>query len=371
MYTDFGAQQTKSRVAWGHATYQAFRDNFFFDGWLGKGQDCIVEHVTELTTSDKGTTGAMLRLVADIYGGGVTGDNQLRGRERSLSSAWQEITFDQIRNGVVTKGELAEQKAVIQTRDEAKDILGRWVAETVEDQLVLSASGISYAFNLDGSPRITPDGQDPWTGLDYAANVRAPSLNRHVRWDAATKTFKQGDTTAVAATDVASYAMLPSLWALAKRKRIKPIREGGKEYLVYLTTPEQLAQFWKDPDFRTNIVQGGVRGSTNPIFLNATIMMNGLVIQDFNKIYNTLGAASGSKWGASGTVDGARSLLLGAQALAFADLKIPMWKEEMDDYENVKGIAVRKMMGILQPQFPDPFTGTIEDFNRVAVDAAI
>ena len=57
--------------------------------------------------------------------------------------------------------------------------------------------------------------------------------------------------------------------------------------------------------------------------------------------------------------------------LAFADLKIPMWKEEMDDYENVKGIAVRKMMGVLQPQFPDPFTNTLEDFNRICVDTAI
>lgn len=371
MFNDFGSQQPKSKLAWGHATYKAFRDNFFFDGWLGEGQDCIVEHITELSTNDKGVTGAMLHLVADIYGGGVVGDNQLRGRERSLDSAWQEVTYDQIRNGVVTKGEMSEQKSVLQTRDSAKDVLGRWVAETCEDQLVLCASGISFAFNLDGSPRVTPAGQDAWTGLDYAANVRPPSANRHVRWDNTNKVFAAGDTTAVAATDTPSYALIPALWAHARRRRIKPIRSGGKEYLIYLTTPEAMASFWKDPDFRTIIVQGGVRGSQNPIFQNATVTMNGLVLIDYNKIYNTLGAADGSKWGSGGHVDGARSLLLGAQALAFVDLKIPMWKEELDDYDNINGIAVRKWMGVLQPEFPDPFTQTTEDFNRICVDHAI
>ena len=316
MYTDFGSQQPKGKLAWGHETYRAFRENFYFMPWLGQGQNTIIEHIKELSTNDKGTTGAMLRLVADIYGGGVTGDNQLRGRERSLSSAWQEVTYDQIRNGVVTKGEMAEQKAVIQTRDEAKDVLGRWIAETAEDQLVLTASGISFAFNLDGSPRITPAGQDPWVGLDYAANVRAPSLNRHVRWDSTTKKFLQGDTSAVIAGDTPSYSMLASLPAIAKRRRIKSIKEGGKDYMVFLTTPEAIASFYKDPDFRSVIVTGGVRGSSNPIFNNGIVTLHGLVIQDYNKVYNTLGAASGSKWGSGGTVDGARSLLLGAQALA-------------------------------------------------------
>lgn len=371
MYTDFAGQQPKQRLAWGHETYRAFRESFFFDGWLGKGQDCIVEHITEITQNDKGTSGAMLRLVADIYGGGTTGDNRLRGRERKLDAAWQEVTFDQIRNGVVTKGELAEQKSVVQTRDEASDVLARWMANTVEDQLMLMASGISFGFNLDGSPRVSPDAQDNWTGLDYAANVRAPSANRFYRWNAATDTFLPGDTTQIVVGDKPVYKMLPQLFALARRKRIKPIRSKGKDYLVFLTTPEAISSFYQDPDFRTTIVQGGVRGDDNPIFKNATVTLHGLVLQDYTKVFNTLGAADGQKWGAGGHIDGARSLLLGSQALAFADLKVPMWKEELDDYENVKGIAVRKWMGVLQPQFPDPFTGTTEDFNRIAIDHAI
>lgn len=371
MFTDFAAQQPKQKLAWGHETYRAFRENFFFDGWLGQGQDAIVEHITEITTNDKGVSGAMLRLVADIYGGGTVGDNQLRGRERRLDAAWQEVTFDQIRNGVVTKGELAEQKSVIQTRDEAKDVLARWMANTVEDQLILCGSGISFSQNIDGSPRVSPDAQDNWTGLDYASNVRAPSTNRHVRWDSTTNKFVQGNTAAVIAGDTPVYKMLPQLFALARRRRIKPIRSKGKDYLVFLTTPEAISSFYQDPDFRTTIVQGGVRGDDNAIFKNATVTLHGLVLQDYTKVYNTLGAAGGSKWGASGTVDGARSLLLGAQALAFADLKVPMWKEELDDYENVKGIAVRKWMGVLQPRFPDPFSGTVEDFNRICVDHAI
>jgi hypothetical protein len=371
MYTDFAAQQPKSRVNWGHETYRQFRDEFFFDGWLGQGQSCIVEHITELSQNDKGETGAMLHLIADLYGGGTTGDNTLRGRERKLESAWQMVTYDQMRNGVVTKGELAEQKSVIKTRDEAKDVLGRWLANTTEDQIILAASGISFAYEIDGSPRVAPAGQDNWTALDYAANVRAPSANRHLRWDSTTGSFVAGDTTAVIAADTPVYKMLPQLWALARRRRIKPIRVGKKDYLVLLTPPETISAFYQDPDFRQVIVQGGVRGTDNPIFANATVTMHGFVLQEYNKVFTTLGAASGSKWGAAGTVDGARSLLLGSQALAFADLKVPAWKEEMDDYENVKGIACRKWMGVLQPRYPDPFTGTVEDFNRICIDHAI
>jgi hypothetical protein len=372
MYTDFAGQQPKQRLAWGHETYRQFRDNFFFDGWLGKGQGAIVEHITELSQNDKGETGAMLRLVADLYGGGAVGDNTLRGRERKLDSAWQMVTYDQMRNAVVTKGELNEQKSVIKTRDEASDVLGRWLANSTEDQLILCASGISFAYEIDGSPRVAPAGQDNWTSLDYAQNVRPPSTYRYVRWDSATGTFLPGDTTQIKAADTPVYKMLPQLWALARRRRIKPIRVGKKDYLVLLTPPETISAFYQDPDFRQVIVQGGVRGTDNPIFENATVTMHGFVIQEYNKVFTTLGATSGvGKWGAGNAIDGARSLLLGSQALAFADLKVPMWREEEDDYQNVKGIACRKWMGVLQPRFPDPFTGTVEDFNRICIDHAI
>ena len=76
----------------------------------------------------------------------------------------------------------------------------------------------------------------------------------------------------------------------------------------------------------------GDRGKMNPIFTGATLTMDGLIIHTNNRVYNTAGAASGSKWGSGGNVDGTRSLLLGQQAMLYADIwGAADWHEETLD----------------------------------------
>lgn len=371
MYTDFAAMQPQRVRAWRNKAYQAFRDNFFFDNWLGKGQGAIIEHITEISEGPKGTSGAYLHLIADIHGGGVTGDNEMEGRERRLDASWQEITIDQLRNGVVNRGRMNDQRTVFNFRDEAAEKLGRWLADSTEEQFVLTASGLSYGLNLDGSPRVTPAGQDDWTALDYADDVKGPSAGRHFRYDGANKLLVPGDSTQVVAGDKPSFNLIPALWALGQRSGVKPLRVGGEDFYVYLCSPEEEMALMQDPDFRNILVQGGDRGSKNPIFKRGRLTMNGILIQPYRRVFTTLGAASGSKFGATGTVDGTRSLLLGAQALAYADIEIPEWNEDKFDYENRRGIVINKMMGMLKPQFPDATTGKTEDFGILAIDHAL
>lgn len=371
MYTDFAAQQPQRILAWRKKAYQAFRDNFFFDTWLGKGQGSIIDHVTEISDGPKGTSGAFLHLIADIHGGGITGDNELEGRERRLDSSWQEINIDQLRNGVVNKGRMNDQRTVYNFREEASDKLGRWMADSTEEQFILTASGISYGLNLDGSPRVTPAGQDPWSNLDYADDVKAPSAGRHYRYDATAKELVLGGSAAITATDKVDFNLIPNLWAIAQRANIKPLRVGGEDFYVYMCSPEEEMQLMQDDKFRSILVNAGDRGSKNPMFKRGRLTMNGILIQPYRRTFTTLGAASGQKWGASGDIDGSRSLLLGAQAIGYADIEIPEWNEEKFDYQNRKGIAINKMMGILKPQFPDPTTGRTEDFGVIAIDKAI
>lgn len=371
MYTDFAAKQPQLIRAWRKKAYQSFRDNFFFDNWLGSGQGAIIDHVTEISEGPKGTSGAYLHLIADIHGGGVTGDNELEGRERRLDSSWQEITIDQIRNGVVNKGRMNDQRTVFNFRDEASEKLGRWMADTTEEQLIHTASGISFSLNLDGSPRVTPAGQDDWTSLDYADDIRAPSAGRHYRYDGTNKVLVQGDSTQVTAGDKSTFNLIPGLWALAQRAGVKPLRVGGEDFYVYLCSPEEEMQLMQDKDFREILIHAGDRGSKNPIFKRGRLTMNGILVQPYRRVFTTLGAASGSKWGSGGTVDGSRSLLLGAQALGYADIEIPEWVEKTFDYDNRKGININKMMGMLKPQFPDAVTGKTEDFGVIAIDHAI
>lgn len=76
------------------------------------------------------------------------------------------------------------------------------------------------------------------------------------------------------------------------------------------------------------------------------------------------------KWG-GGAVEGSRSLLLGAQALAMADLGPVGWEEEFYDLKNRWALGVDKMAGFLKPKFLDSYTNTVEDFGVIAVDHAL
>lgn len=367
--TDLGAGQPYNKYAWGHKAYDEFIEQFFFTGMLGNGENAIIEHITELTKNSKGEVGAWLRLILDIHGGGVVGDNSLVDRERNLEASWIAAHFDQMRNGMVTKGRLSEQKSVIDQRKEFRKKMARWYAEVQEIQAILTASGITYDQNIDGSPRVTPAGQDLWTDLAYAADVTAPTSNRHYRVDA-TDILDAGDTTQVAAADVPTYKVIPQLEALASTSHLTPLRYGGEEYYLWLIHKNSMARLWQDADFRSVVVDGSVRGPNNPVFKNTKVTMNNLIIKPYNRVYNTTGAASGvSKWGSGEAIDGTRSLLLGAQALAFVDLGPLNWEEETRDYKNRWGLGVDKMAGWLKPKFKSSYTQTVEDL-LIAVDMA-
>ena len=372
--TDFFAMQPANKDAWGHKAYDEFIEQFFFTQFLGKGGMSVIDHITELTKNSKGEAGAWLHCVLDIHGGGIFGDNTAEGRERSLEASWIRANFDQLRNPLVTKGRLSDQKSVINARKEFRKKTARWLAETLEEQAILTASGIGYGFNTDGSIRVTPGGQDPWTDLAYAADVTPPSAGRHLRWDVpgggSAPSLVDGDTSQVANTDLPSYGLVAELEAVGAEKRLTPVRIDGEDYLIWLISKRTMAQLWKDSDFRQVVVNGETRGSKNPIFRGSKVTMNNIIIKPYLRVYNTKGAAAGSKWGA-GNVDGTRSLLMGQQALGFVDLGAANWEEDTRDFKNRWALCVDKMCGWIKPSLKNSHTGTVEDVGVIAVDLAI
>ena len=84
-------------------------------------------------------------------------------------------------------------------------------------------SGIAYTENNDGSARAS----GAFSNLAFAADVSAPTTNRHRRWDA-TSGLVAGDTTAVAAVDTLTYAAMVDINTYAKTHYIKPLMQGGK-----------------------------------------------------------------------------------------------------------------------------------------------
>jgi N4-gp56 family major capsid protein len=226
-------------------------------------------------------------------------------------------------------------------------------------------SGVSFAMSNNGVARVGSDLQY----LEFAADVAAPTTNRRLRWDASAGALVAGAaTSAVAATDTPSWKMFVALKAYAKRRYIRGCNEAGNEetYHAFLT-PEAFARLKMDSDYMLNLRHAQDRDKANPLFTGATVKVDGIYLHEFRHVYNTSGAASGSKWGAASDVDGCQILFCGAQSLGMADIGAPYWDEEGFDYNNQQGISIGKILGFLKPKFGNIYeSGAVEDFGVIS-----
>lgn len=373
--TNFARQTDEQKTAWSLKFWHNMRNKQFLSNFAGSGPDAMIQRIEELKMSDKGAR-AVITLVPDLEGDGVVGDSQLEGNEEELKSADQVIRIDQIRNANRLEGRMADQKSVVTFRNNSMDTLTYWAADRCDQMAFLTLSGVSYAFHNNGAPRIG----SALPNLEFAADVTAPTSGRHYRWDATASTggLKAASTSSVVATDLPSWEMLVDMKAKATDSMLRPIRSAsGIDVFNVFMTGAGMAALKKDKDFMEVWKYAQQRGDENPIFKGTPIggtkgiYIDGLNIMEYRHVYNTTGAASGSKWGSSGTVDGQRVLLCGAQALGYADIMGPKWVEKDFDYDNSPGISVAKILGFKKPVFPSALTGVKEDFGVICVDTAI
>lgn len=373
MYTNFGALTSNQLTQWSRKFWSEARNRTFVMAFAGDGEDSMVQRISELSKTTDGAR-AVITLVNDSTGDGVVGDNTLEGNEEPLKQSDTVIQLDQHRHAHRSQGRYAEQAQIVRFRNQAKNKGTYWLADRTDQLAFLTLSGVSYAFNNNGSTRV--GSQLPQ--LKFAADVKAPSTNRFYRWVGSSKTLAAGDTTQIASTDTPSWAMLVEAKAQCVNSYIRPIRtaDGIEEYNVFMT-PSGIARLKQDPDFLEAWRHAQKRGDSNPIFKGTPhggkdgIHIDGLNIMEYRHVFNTTGAASGSKWGGSGTQDGQRVLFCGSQALALADIGEAIWDEKYFDFGNSLGIAFGKIYGLLKPQFFSIYSQTTEDHGVLCVDTAI
>lgn len=362
MLTNFAALTPKQKIVWSRDVWSAARDQMFIKNFIGTGENALIQRITELTKTEKGEK-VLMHLVADLVEDGVIGDNEREGNEEAMQSYSQEITIDLLTHSVRNKGKLAEQKTVINFRKMGKDRLAFWLANRCDQLAFLTMAGISYAFKNNGAPRVG----SPFPNLAFAADVSAPTSKRALMFDGTS--LAASVTGSITTAFVPKYTMIVDLIAYAKEHYIKPLKSGGKDYYVLFVHPQTLAALKKDPDYQRAVVAVATKaGLDSPWFTGATVTVDGAVIHEHNLVYNTKGAASGSKWGSGGTVNGTRTMLCGAQALGMADLGAPEWTEKLFQYDSQQGINIDKMMGLLKPKFYSIYDGSTEDFGIVTCD---
>lgn len=361
--TNFARLTEEQKTAWSLDFWKRARNSSFVQKFTGTGPNSMIQRVTELRKDEKGAR-AVITLLSDMQGDGVAGDRQLEGNEEALLSHDRVITMDQLRDANVQEGRMADQKSIVNFRTTSRDMLAYWISDRIDQLAFLTLAGVTYARGTNGVLRPVSD----LPNLEFAADVTAPSANRRLRWNAATKSLvTAAATTDVTATDTPSYAMLVELKAYARSRYMRGLRgDGGDEMYHVFLSPQAMAKLKLDPDYIANLRNAGKRSDSNPLFAGGVTTVDGLVIHDFRHVYNTSGLASGSKWGSAGTVDGCSVLFCGAQALAMADIGNPYWNEKEFDYGNRKGIAVGKILGFLKPTFPNIYEGgSTEDFGVI------
>ena len=361
-FTAFSQLTPQQKLVWSRDVWQGARDAMFVKKFTGSDDQAMIQRITELTKTEKGEQ-VIMHLVADLVDDGVVGDNEREGNEEEMMSYSQVLNIDLISHGVRGKGKMSEQKTVIDFRKMGKSRLSYWLANRVDQLAMLTMSGISYGFKPNGQARVG----SPFPSLSFAGDVSAPTSKRSVMWDGTSLALS--NTGSITTAYVPSYKMIVDLVAYAKETYMRPLMSGGKEYYILLVQPGTLAALKKDADYQRAVVGVATKkGEDSPWFNGGTVMIDGVVIHETRLVYNTKGAASGSKWGAGGLVNGTRSLLCGAQAMGMADIGTPEWVEKMFQYDSQPGINVDKMFGLLKPKFYNIYTMSTEDFGVMAVD---
>lgn len=366
--TNFGALTDEQLTIWSRDTWKQARNLAFTNRFLGEGPNSMIQHITELTKTKKGAR-AVITLLADLQGDGVAGDRTLEGNEEAMLTFDQVIRIDQLRHANRHEGRMADQKSVVTFRDNSKNVLAYWLADRIDQMAFLTLSGVSYAMHNTGVARVGSD----LAALEFADDVSAPSAKRRVRWNGTTKTIVEGGaTTDVAAADTPMWELFVQLKAYAKERYVRGVQEGGGEesYHAFLS-PTAMAKLKLDKTYMENLRHAQARDGKNPLFTGATVKIDNIYLHEFRHVYNTRKAASGSKWGSDGTVDGCQVLFCGAQALGMADIGAPEWVEKGFDYDNQQGISVGKILGFLKPKFGNIYEGgSVEDFGVISAYVA-
>ena len=377
--TNFSSLTSEQLTIWSRDFWRVARNMSFINQFAGSGSNAMVQKISELTQSEKGAR-AVLTLLADMTGDGIVGDNTLEGNEETLRAYDIVVQLDQMRFANRLSGRLADQKSVVNFRENSRDALAYAMADRIDQLAFLTLSGISYTIKNSGALRpVLTSGQN-LGDLTFGSDVSAPTSNRHRRWDATNK-LVAGDVTAVVAADTIAYETLVALKAYAKDNYIRGIKgTGGDEVYHLFVSPQVMADLKLDSDFLANVRNAGVRGPSNSLFAgSSSLMVDGIMVHEFRHVFTTANATSGAsgnagsagyKWGANADIDGSACLFCGAQALAMADIGLPQIVEDTFDYGNQNGISIGKIFGLKKPKFNSDYNGSTEDFGVIRLDVA-
>jgi len=358
------------REMWKKELFQDVIDGMYFtqNGLMGEGDNNIVQTFSDLK-KEAGDT-ITVPLTAKLAGAGVSGDSELEGNEEAISSYYDQIAIDQIRNAVRLTGRLDSQKACYDMFKDAKEKLSIWAQEFLERQIFLKLGGVSVTTLTDETGAVY-SGRATWSNTPDAIPLATEAGNtgvdytyRYVNADAA-----QG-LDGIAATDVLTTALISKAKMVAKLASpcVRPLRIKGQDFYVMFIHPKQA---WDLKNASSSVWaqaqrEAQVRGENNPIFTGSLGVWDGVILFEHEYVPTLTGDgasvvfSSGNTTYAPNGVRVYRSLLCGRQAVGAAFTKDSFeMTEETFDYKNKVGISTGIIGGVQKMMFNSKNYGVV------------
>jgi len=331
METAFATGDALTKKIWSEKTIRESIKDIFFAKFMGKGgymgqrengpdMNAIVMVKEELTKTNGDAITIPLRM--SLTNDAVDTENaNLEGNEEEMTFYDFTVTVQEKGNAVKAKNKMALKRPAFDLRSEFKDGLKQWLTEYIDIQSVIALS-------------------------------TSPTSGETVYGGSATSTATI-DTSDVMATTVISKAKRK---ARLHTPKVPPVMIKGKPMYVMLEHDYQHKALKAESTWYQAQQYANVRGEDNPMFSGATGVWDGVIMHEYERIRTY------ATWGAGGATNGARALLLGAQALVHAWGQRPAWYEKLFDYERIPGVATDLIWKAAKTVFNS------KDFGMITVD---
>lgn len=285
----------------------------------------------------------MGKLDATTY---VEGDNTLKGNEDPLNKYYQDVAVKQLRKAVREEGYEDTVSSPIKAYEYFKPALSDVYGEIMARDFIAKLAGA--------------------TTKTFANTPTAATTQRVVYGGDATSTA----TIEGASTDKLTDTLLKKCVSLAKKQflagtdgkyipPIAPINFGklGKKYLVLLPT-DLYDDLLTDASVQQKYRETQALQANNPLLHAEDIMLYGCVVR-CAPILDESNVGTFTNWGSGANVAGGLGLFLGAGALSVSECADPRFIYGDDDYENIRGWALRNIWGSQKSKFNGQDVATI------------
>lgn len=277
----------------------------FFEIVVGPGKDSIIQRLTNLEGQRGDTIKIDLKYL--LKSAGVSGDGTRAGNEEQIQYARQDVVLDSLWNGTIDEGKLRNQAVLYNFREESMESLADWHADKKDEEIVetLSASP-TRALGAD-------DGGTPAYDATAKSNLVAADV--------------------ITVGDIRRLKALATKPRVATDVRIRPFIRNGKKYFMLVLGTESMLELKKDSTYESYLENAWWRGDKNPLFSDAEVIIDRVIIHEFEGILDF-------DDGGSGAVHGEQNLFLGAQAAVISMTKDGTdWNEEEVDRGNKQAIG--------------------------------